>query len=74
MDWPTQNPTVHRTWRVYSESSVAYKTLIAIFFVVLFQKLISKPKKYKLFPIWATIEIAVASYILRGDGLGRQIL
>ncbi|KAH8595413.1 putative cytochrome P450 [Bisporella sp. PMI_857] len=40
---------------------------------VALHRMIYKPKKYKLFPIWATIEIAVAGYVLSRGGLGRDI-
>ncbi|PGH14187.1 hypothetical protein AJ79_03160 [Helicocarpus griseus UAMH5409] len=74
MDSP-QNSVLHRALSAYLESTLLFKTTIAIIFVVLCHKLelLYRPKRYKLFPVWATIEIAIASYVLREDGLSRRI-
>lgn len=73
MNWPVPNATLGSAWHVFFES-VTGKIAIAIIIVVLCQRMICRPKKRNLFPVYATVEIAVASYILRGDGLGRRIL
>ncbi|KAJ5207721.1 hypothetical protein N7449_002100 [Penicillium cf. viridicatum] len=52
---------------------MVYKFIIAVLFAVICRKLVSTPKRYNLFPVWATIEVAIASYILRGNGPGRLI-
>ncbi|KAL6360663.1 hypothetical protein LRP88_06370 [Fusarium phalaenopsidis] len=54
----------------FSLACKAIATLIAALFL---QRLLAKPRSYELFPVWATIEIALASYLLRGEGLGRRI-
>ncbi|CAM1508996.1 Fc.00g027350.m01.CDS01 [Cosmosporella sp. VM-42] len=73
MDCSTQNSILHQASSEYSDFKMVYSIIGAIFLAVLVRNLISKPKPYKLFPVWATIEIALASYFLRGNGLGRRI-
>ncbi|KAF5021770.1 hypothetical protein F66182_6220 [Fusarium sp. NRRL 66182] len=41
--------------------------------MVVSSKLLARPKPYITFPVWATIEIAIAGFVLREDGLGRRI-
>ncbi|KAH0596650.1 hypothetical protein MHUMG1_05768 [Metarhizium humberi] len=72
MNWPVPNATLGSAWHVFFES-VAGKIAFAIIVLVICQRMICRPKKHNLFPVYATIEIAVASYVLRGDGLGRRI-
>ncbi|KAI9373307.1 cytochrome P450 [Aspergillus egyptiacus] len=71
-DLVSQNCALHRTLSATYESTV-HGTIIAIFLVALCRKLLYKPKRYRVFPVWAIIEIAIASYVLRGDGLGRRV-
>ncbi|KAF4967272.1 hypothetical protein FSARC_5184 [Fusarium sarcochroum] len=54
---------------------LAYKFLFAILTIVTFNKLFpSKPKRNRLLPTWAPIEIAIVSHLCSGNGLGRRIL
>ncbi|KAI8714698.1 hypothetical protein NCS52_01190200 [Fusarium sp. LHS14.1] len=53
--------------------NVAYTTVTAVFLALLLRKLVSRPKTDNIFPVWAMIELALVSYILRGDGIGRRI-
>jgi hypothetical protein len=41
---------------------------------ILIHRLAAKPKLYKQFPAWATIEIALTTYLLPFHGLGCSIL
>ncbi|KAL4958639.1 cytochrome P450 [Aspergillus stella-maris] len=50
-----------------------YKILGTFVFILLLRRFTSRPKAYKLFPVWATIEIAVAGFILQGDGWGKRL-
>ena len=51
----------------------AYVVLGIVLLVALVHKMTSKPKKYKAFPVWATIEIAVAGYVIGRGGLSKRI-
>ena len=56
---------------------VAYKFLCAVIVIFGFSKAFSgaERKAYKKnLPKYAPIELAIASYILSGDGIGRRIL
>ncbi|KAF5675630.1 cytochrome P450 monooxygenase [Fusarium heterosporum] len=54
---------------------VAYKFLCAVLVIVALNKVLAKPKgdQFKSLPAYLPIELAVASYILSGDGIGRRI-
>ncbi|KAM5354259.1 hypothetical protein ACJ41O_000909 [Fusarium nematophilum] len=73
MNWPTRDPAFQDSFFQYCYLSAALKATSALLFAILFRKLVFKPKPYKVFPAWAAIEIAIASYILRGDGPGRRV-
>jgi hypothetical protein len=55
---------------------VAYKFVSAILVVFAFNKVFLKSKsdQFRALPAYAPIELAVAGYILSGDGIGRRIL
>ncbi|KAL4795061.1 cytochrome P450 [Aspergillus venezuelensis] len=53
--------------------SLIYKILGTFVFILLLRRFLSRPKAYKLFPVWATIEIAVAGFILQGYGWGKRL-
>lgn len=74
MEWVTQSTALQRASSVLSESSVAYKLTAAAGIAFLLHKSFYKPKNYDVFPVWAPIEIAIACYVLGGDGIGRRIL
>ncbi|KAM0434013.1 hypothetical protein ACHAPT_003957 [Fusarium lateritium] len=59
--------------QTYSNFGLACKVIAALLVALVLQRLMARPKEYELFPVWATIELALASYMLRGDGLGRRI-
>ncbi|KAH7152842.1 putative cytochrome P450 [Dactylonectria macrodidyma] len=65
---------LHWVVSTYLNTNVAYKVLLGLFISLLCHRLTYKPKQYKLFPIWATVEVAIASYVLRGPGLGYRVL
>jgi hypothetical protein len=73
MGWFTENSTVQHALSAYADSSAIHKAIAVIALVLLTQRVLSKPPKHNLFPVWATLEVGLASYILRGDGLGRRI-
>jgi hypothetical protein len=52
----------------------AILTALIIVLVVFTRGMVTKPKTYRLFPVWAVVEIALTSYLLPQDGLGRRIL
>nr|WGZ60606.1 cytochrome P450 [Fusarium tricinctum] len=55
---------------------VAYKFLSAILVVFAFNKVFlkSKSNQFRALPAYAPIELAIAGYVLSGDGIGRRIL
>ncbi|CBF82309.1 protein CYP550B2 [Aspergillus nidulans FGSC A4] len=73
MDCISQNSVIQRALLALYEHPVAYSVITAVFISVLCRKLLYKPRNYALFPVWATIEVAIASYLLRGDGIGRRV-
>ncbi|KAL4737903.1 cytochrome P450 [Aspergillus similis] len=62
MDRISPNSLIQRALLALYWSPVAYSIITAVF----------KPRSYTVFPVWAAIEIALASYLLRGDGIGRR--
>jgi len=73
MDQVMQSGAVQRLLSTYAGLNVAYKVATAILLAGLLHKMISKPRKYKHFPVWATIELAVAGFIIPSNGLARRI-
>lgn len=74
MEWLTRNMALQRVLSALSESNVVYKLTAAAGIAFLLHKSFYKPKNYDVFPVWAPIEIAIACYVLGGDGTGRRIL
>ncbi|WZH46041.1 cytochrome P450 [Fusarium acuminatum] len=60
----------------FQSMPVAYKFVSAILVVFAFNKVFLKSKsdQFRALPAYAPIELAVAGYILSGDGIGRRIL
>lgn len=58
----------------FSELHFAYKLVLTCVLVIILRKLSVNSKPYKNFPVWATIELGLASYILRGNGPSRRLL
>lgn len=60
----------------FQSMPVAYKFLSAILVVYAFNKVFlkSKSNQFKALPAYAPIELAIAGYILSGDGISRRIL
>lgn len=54
--------------------NVACTIVAALALALLLRKLMFRPKIDNIFPVWAMFELALVSYILRGDGIGRRIL
>ncbi|KAM0343590.1 hypothetical protein ACHAPU_008341 [Fusarium lateritium] len=54
---------------------VAYKFLCAVLVIFALNKVLTKPRgdQFKSLPAYLPIELAIASYILSGDGIGRRI-
>ncbi|KAE8151561.1 cytochrome P450 [Aspergillus avenaceus] len=50
------------------------KIIIAIFLVILGQRLVRTSHIYQIFPVWGLLEVALASYLVTGDGWGRRAL
>jgi hypothetical protein len=74
MDRQMQNGAIQRMLSTASfDSNVVYKLVAVILLAGLLHKVIFKPKKYKLFPVWAAIEIALTGYIISRGGLSRRI-
>ncbi|KAF4995175.1 hypothetical protein FGRMN_5313 [Fusarium graminum] len=55
---------------------VVYKFFCAVLVIVALNKVLDKPRggQFKRLPAYLPIELAIASYILSGDGIGRRIL
>ncbi|KAL2677162.1 hypothetical protein Neosp_010930 [[Neocosmospora] mangrovei] len=51
----------------------AYTIVTALALALLLRKFMLRPKTDNIFPVWAMIELALVSYILRGDGISRRI-
>jgi hypothetical protein len=64
---------MQRVLLAFYESNVVSQAFAVVLLAGLLRTVIFKHKKYKLFPVWATIEIALTCYILGGDGLSRRI-
>ena len=73
MDRPLQNGVMQRALLIYYESNVLWQVVVLVLLAAVLHRALSKPKAYKVFPVWATIEIAVASYVLSGKGWGRHV-
>jgi len=59
----------------FGSLSLTYKILSAVLAVVVLNVAFGgRGKGYKNLPAYAPIELAIASYILSGDGIGRRIL
>ena len=59
----------------FSSLSLTYKILSAVLAIVILNVVFGgRGKGYKNLPAYAPIELAVASYILSGDGISRRIL
>ncbi|KAH6955499.1 cytochrome P450 [Fusarium avenaceum] len=60
----------------FQSMPVAYKFLSAILVVYAFNKVFlkSKSNQFRALPAYAPIELAIAGYILGGDGVGRRII
>jgi hypothetical protein len=59
----------------FSSLSLTYKILSAVLVIVVLNVAFGgRGKGYKNLPAYAPIELAIASYILSGDGIGRRIL
>lgn len=74
MNPPMQNGAIQRMLLAFSESNVIYKVVPAVLLIGLLYNVMFKPEKRNLFPVWATIEIALISYIISSGGLSRRIL
>ncbi|KAH8892925.1 putative cytochrome P450 [Thozetella sp. PMI_491] len=72
MDQLLQYGAVKLAFEAYYDLSLALKVVMAISLAVLLHKAFSKPAKYRLFPAWAAIEIAIASNTLASRGWGRR--
>ena len=48
--------------------------VVAIVFAYFIYRTLAKPTTYKVFPVWAVLEIALMSQLLPQNGLGRRIL
>ena len=59
----------------FGSLSLTYKILSAVLAIVVLSFAFGgRGKGYKNLPAYAPIELAIASYILSGDGIGRRIL
>lgn len=60
----------------FQSMPVAYQFLSAILVVYAFNKVFlkSKSNQFRALPAYAPIELAIAGYVLSGDGIGRRIL
>lgn len=59
----------------FGSLSLTYKILSAVLAIVVLNVAFGgRGKGYKNLPAYAPIELAIASYILSGDGIGRRIL
>ena len=59
----------------FASLSLTYKILSAVLAIVVLNIAFGgRGKGYKNLPAYAPIELAIASYILSGDGIGRRIL
>lgn len=70
---PLQNYAIRRLLLVPSDVKVVCETVAVVLLAGLVYRVFFKPKKYKRFPVWATIEIALASYLISRGGLSRRI-
>jgi hypothetical protein len=73
MDRIMQKGFMQRVLLAFYELNVVSQAFFVVLLAGLLHKVIFKHKKSKLFPAWATIEIALTCYILGGDGLSRRI-
>jgi hypothetical protein len=73
IDRKMQKGVMQRVLLAFYESNVVSQAFAVVLLAGLLRKVIFKHKKYNLFPVWATIEIALTCYILSGDGLSRRI-
>lgn len=73
MDRTAQKGAMQRLLSVYYESSVVSQLIAVVLLAGLLRSVMLKPKRYKMFPVWATIEIALSCYTLSGNGLSRRI-
>lgn len=64
---------VRRLLLALSDPTMLCKLSFVILLIGVFHILMSKREKRNLFPVWATIEIALTSYIISGGSLGRYI-
>ncbi|CAG8984051.1 hypothetical protein HYALB_00002992 [Hymenoscyphus albidus] len=70
METEAQFGSIQSAFLAYSQIHIVYKLGHLILLVWLIRKAISKPNQDKLFPVWATIEIAVAGYVFGGGNNG----
>jgi hypothetical protein len=52
----------------------ALQALVVAITILFIHRLATKPTPYKRFPVWATLEVALTSYLISENGLGRRIL
>ena len=52
---------------------VVYRVIVVVSLATLLYHMLSKSKKQKTFPIWATIETALTVYIIGKGGLVQKI-
>jgi hypothetical protein len=48
--------------------------VVAVLGVVFIHRMTAKARPYKLFPVWATLEVALTSHLVAQNGIGRRIL
>ncbi|KAJ9615483.1 hypothetical protein H2200_001558 [Cladophialophora chaetospira] len=69
----TLQDAFRRLFTTSSRLQFMYTISDAVLFASLLQRVLFKQKKYKLFPGWAAIEIALTGYVISRGGLSRQI-
>ena len=73
MDRPMLNGAIERMLLTYFNFDVAYKVGVVVMLVWLLYSITFKPKKQIIFPIWATIEVALTGYIISKGGVSQSI-
>lgn len=73
METPTKKSAAHYVLEDVQISSMVFKAATVILLASLVHKAIFMRKAYRVFPVWATIEIALAGFIIP-SGLPLHIL
>lgn len=64
----------HSTVWTLPNAQIVYTAVFIVAAAVVLHRLLYKPRQYKLFPVWAAVEIAITSYLVSEKGWGSRLL